>query len=195
MEPAAFSAFSTFPEVSKNPSPLPPSPFSIKNRTPHFNFRPSVCSELFETTFFDRLKVDKNFFCRGSLVFSFNSFIFFRGMLHLARGFNMQIIINWIHLNLKFTFNFIQFSMPPLHAVCTRNAKWKHWVFENFSFCIKQFPSVTYSSEVCRFTSDIATSGKMSVWLWLTEMKIWAATLQEVTSLALLSPCFSFQTL
>lgn len=138
MEPAAFSAFSTFPEVSKNPSPLPPSPFSIKNRTPHFNFRPSVCSELFETTCFDRLKVDKNFFCRGSLVFSFNSFIFFRGMLHLARGFNMQIIINCIHLNLKFTLILFNFQCH----LCTRFVQEMQNGSTEFS---KTFPSVLSS--------------------------------------------------
>ena len=48
----------------------------------------------------------------------------------------MQIIIRRIDLHLKFIFNFIQFSMSPLHAVCTRNTKWKHRVFET------RFPSV-----------------------------------------------------
>ena len=60
----------------------------------------------------------------------------------------MQIIIRRIDLHLKFTFNFIQFSMSPLHAVCTRNTKWKHRVFETVSFRSRRFLSATYSSEV-----------------------------------------------
>lgn len=38
--------------------------------------------------------------------------------------------------------------MSPLHAVCTRNPKWKPCVFENVFLYIKQFLRVTYSSEV-----------------------------------------------
>lgn len=84
------------------------------------------------------IKVDKNLFCRGSLVFSFNSFIFFRGMPHQARGFNMQIIINCIHLNLKFTLILFNFQCH----LCTRFVQEMQNGSTEFS---KTFPSVLSS--------------------------------------------------